>query len=131
MPWAKSKIVDNEDDKTYSFDITKADKIFDYLLEKGQIKLTGNHKITSAKELKKRRYCKYHNSSTHTTSDCKVFRELIQKATEKGRIGLEKKKGSSMGIKGHPFPHKYGCSIFSTREFQSTYLRKSQESWDC
>jgi hypothetical protein len=32
MPWAKSKIVDNEDDKTYSFDITKADKIFDYLL---------------------------------------------------------------------------------------------------
>jgi hypothetical protein len=77
MPWAKSKIVDNEDDKTYSFDITKADKIFDYLLEKGQIKLTGNHKISSAKELKKRRYCKYHNSSMHTTNDCKVFRELI------------------------------------------------------
>jgi hypothetical protein len=104
MPWAKSKIVDNEDDKTYSFDITKADKIFDYLLEKGQIKLTGNHKIPSAEKLKKRRYCKYHNSSTHTTNDCKVFRELIQKAIEKGRIGLEKKKGSSMGIEGHHFP---------------------------
>jgi beta-xylosidase len=104
MPWAKSKIVDHEEDKTYSFDITKADKIFDYLLEKGQIKLIGNHKIPSVEELKKSRYCKYQNSSTHTTNDCKVFRELIQKAIEKGRIGLEKKKGSSMGIEVHPFP---------------------------
>jgi hypothetical protein len=118
MPRAKSKIVDNEDDKTYTFDITKADKIFDYLLEKGQIKLTGNHKIPSAKELKKRRYCKYHNSSMHTTNDCKVFRELIQKAIEKGRIGLEKKKGSSMGIEGHPFPTNMVAPSFPQGNFK-------------
>jgi hypothetical protein len=118
MPWAKSKIVDNEDDKTYSIDITKADKIFDYLLEKGHIKLTCNHKIPSAEELKKRRYCKYHNSSTHTTNDCKVFRELIQKAIEKGRIGLERKKGSSMGIEGHPFPTNMVPPSFSQGNFK-------------
>jgi hypothetical protein len=118
MPWAKSKIVDNEDDKTYGFDITKANKIFYYLLEKGQIKLTGNHKIPSAEELKKRRYCKSHNSSTHTTNDYKVYRELIQKAIEKGRIGLEKKKGSSMGIEGHPFPTNMVAPSFPQGNFK-------------
>jgi hypothetical protein len=75
IPWAKAKSVD--DNKKYSFDISQADKIFDFLLEKGQIKLTGNHKIPSAEELKKKKYYKYHNSYNHSTNECKVFRELI------------------------------------------------------
>ena len=57
IPWAMNKSID-EEMKKFNFDITKADKIFDYLLEKGQIKLTGNHKIPLAEELKKRRYWK-------------------------------------------------------------------------
>jgi hypothetical protein len=44
-------------EKGAQLDITKANKIFDYLLEKGQIKLIGNHRIFSAQELKKKRYC--------------------------------------------------------------------------
>jgi hypothetical protein len=112
----------------HSFDITKADKIFDYLLEKGQIKLTGSHKIPSAEELKKRRYCKYHNSSTHTTNDCKVFRELIQKAIEKGRIGLEKKKGSSMGIEGHHFPTNMVPPSFSQGNFKVLTSKRAKEA---
>jgi len=67
-------------------------------LEKGQIKLTRNHKIPSAEGLKKKRYCKYHNSNTHNTNDCKVFRDIIQQAINKGKIGLEKAKGG-MGMK--------------------------------
>jgi hypothetical protein len=73
------------------------------LLEKGHIKLIANHKIPSAKELKKRRYCKYHGTNTHHTIDCRVFHECIQKAIEQGRIGLEKNK-KTMDIEGHPFP---------------------------
>lgn len=46
MPWAKAK--DGEENRKYAFDVNKADKIFDLLLEKGQIKLTPNHKIPSA-----------------------------------------------------------------------------------
>ena len=65
IPRAKHKSTE-EEKKEFNFDITKADKIFDYLLEKGQIKLTGNHRIPSAEEHKKMRYCKYHNSNTHT-----------------------------------------------------------------
>jgi hypothetical protein len=67
IPWAKNKSTE-EERKKFNFDITKADKIFEYLLEKGQIKVTGNHRIPSAEELKKKRYCKYHNSNTHNTN---------------------------------------------------------------
>jgi hypothetical protein len=76
IPWAKNKSTE-EEKKKFNFNITKTNKIFDYLLEKGQIKLTENHKIPSAEELKKKRYCKYHNSNTHNTNDCKVFRDII------------------------------------------------------
>jgi hypothetical protein len=42
----------------FTFDITKADRIFDLLLQEGQIKLSPNHVILSAEELKKIKYCK-------------------------------------------------------------------------
>ena len=37
----------------FSFDVTKADKIFDLLLQQGQIKLSQNHILPSAEELKR------------------------------------------------------------------------------
>jgi hypothetical protein len=39
--------------ETFSFDITKVDRIFDFLLQEGQVKLSPNHVIPSAEELKK------------------------------------------------------------------------------
>jgi len=81
-------------------------------LEKGQIKLIGNHRIPSAEELKKKSYCKYRNSNTHNTNDCKVFRDIVQQAINKRRIRLEKTKGG-MGI-GHPFPTNMVASSFPT-----------------
>ena len=45
-PWVK------ETESTYDFDIKKANKIFDLLLEKKQLKLPTNDVIPSAKELK-------------------------------------------------------------------------------
>lgn len=59
-PWVKV-MEDNND-----FDITKADKIFDLLLEKGQLQLSPNHTLPSTEELKKK-YCKFHNSVSHNT----------------------------------------------------------------
>ena len=87
------------------------DKIFDYLLEKGHIELKGNHKIPLPEELKKKRYYKYHNSTTHNTNDCKIFRDIIQQAINKGRIVVAKTKGA-MGIEGHPFPINMVASSF-------------------
>jgi hypothetical protein len=70
----------------FTFDITKADKIFDLLLQEGQIKLSPNHVIPSAEELKKILYCKWHNATSHSTNECKVFRQRLQLAIESGRI---------------------------------------------
>jgi hypothetical protein len=42
----------------FGFDITKADKIFDLLLQQGKIKLSQFHTIPSTEELKRMKYCK-------------------------------------------------------------------------
>jgi hypothetical protein len=47
----------------FIFDITKADRIFDLLLQEGQMKLSPNHGIPSAEELKKIKYYKWHNAA--------------------------------------------------------------------
>jgi hypothetical protein len=46
------------------------DKIFDELLKSGNIKI--NHIISSADELKRHAYYKWHNSFSHATNDCNV-----------------------------------------------------------
>ena len=59
--------------KVYTFDITKADTIFDQLLLAKIIRLRPGHNIPKAEELKWRIYCKYHDSSKHATNNCVVF----------------------------------------------------------
>jgi hypothetical protein len=56
----------------FTFNVAKCDKIFDELLKNGNIKLT--HTIPPIDELKRRAYCKWHNSFSHATNDCNVFR---------------------------------------------------------
>jgi hypothetical protein len=57
----------------YTSDVAKCDRIFDYLLQEKQIKLPSGHVIPSSEQLKKRAYCKWHNSYSHATNDCNVF----------------------------------------------------------
>jgi len=59
----------------FAFVITKADRIFNLLLQEGQIKLSPNHVIPSAEELKKINYCKWYNATSHSRNKCKVFRQ--------------------------------------------------------
>jgi hypothetical protein len=59
----------------FGFDITKADKIFDMLLQQGQIKLYQFHTIPSAEELRRMKCCKWHKATSHDTNDCKIFRQ--------------------------------------------------------
>jgi hypothetical protein len=88
----------------YDFDVEKADRIFDLLLEKKELRLPTNHVIPSAEELKGKKYCKFHNATTHNTSECRIFCVHIQKAIEQGKIMFELAKKLAMGIDGHPFP---------------------------
>ena len=59
--------------EAFGFDTSKVDKIFDLLLQEGQIKLSPYHTIPSAEQLKKMKYCKWHNATSHDTNECKIF----------------------------------------------------------
>ena len=57
--------------ESYDFDITKSDKLFNFLLEKGQIKLPDGHVMLPPDHLKNKKFCKFHNAASHSTNECK------------------------------------------------------------
>jgi hypothetical protein len=85
-----------QEEVTFTFNVGKCDKIFDELLKNGNIKI--NHIVPSADELKRRAYCKWHNSFSHATNDCNVFRRQIQSAINEGRL-----KFQEMQVDTEPF----------------------------
>ena len=78
-PWRKGV------EESYDFDITKSDKLFDFLLERGQIKLPDNHVMLPPDQLKNKKFCKFYNGTSHST-ECRVFRQHIQRAIQQGRL---------------------------------------------
>ena len=90
---AKTRFASEETMKTskvYTFDITKANRIFDQLLLAKIIKLHPGHNILKAKELKNKTYCKYHNLNKHATNNCVVFYDAIQSWIDKGKLKFPK-----------------------------------------
>ena len=61
-PWEKGVEV------SYDFDVTKSDKLFDFLLERGQIKLPANHVMLSPDQLKNKKFYKFRNATSHSTN---------------------------------------------------------------
>jgi hypothetical protein len=39
-------------------------------------------------ELKRRAYCKWHNTFSHATNDCNIFRRKIQSIVNDGRLAM-------------------------------------------
>ncbi|KAM1344338.1 hypothetical protein ACFX2I_008312 [Malus domestica] len=87
--------------KVYTFDITKAEAIFDQLLLAKNTKLRLGHNIPKAEELKGKTYCKYHNSTKHATNNCFIFRDDIQSWIDKGKLKFPEKR---MTVDTDPFP---------------------------
>ena len=71
-----------KEEMKFTFDVSKCDRIFDELLRLVHIKIT--HVIPPLEELKRRAYCKFHNSHSHATNDCNVFRRQVQSAMNEG-----------------------------------------------
>jgi hypothetical protein len=86
-----------QEEVKFTFNVGKCDKIFDELLKNDNIKI--NHTVPSADELKRRAYCKWHNSFSHATNDCNVFRRQIQSTINEGRL-----KFQEMQVDTEPFP---------------------------
>jgi hypothetical protein len=81
--------------------VSKVEQIFDLLLKEKQLKFPEGYKPPTTQELKGRSYCKWHNSFTHSTSDCKELRRQIQSAIEQGRLILGQ---TAMKVNTQPFP---------------------------
>ena len=76
-------------EESYDFDVTKSDKLFDFLLEKGQIKLSDNHVLLPTDQLKNKKFYKFYNTTSHSTNECRVFRQHIQRAILQGKLKFD------------------------------------------
>jgi hypothetical protein len=76
-----------QDEVKFTFNVGKCDKIFGELLKNGNVKI--DYTVRPADELKCRAYCKWHNSFSHVTNDCNVFRRQIQSAINEGRLKFQ------------------------------------------
>lgn len=85
-----------QDEMKFTFDVSKCDRIFDALLRDNMIKCS--HTIPPLDELKRRAYCKWHNSFSHATNDCNVFSRQVQSATNERRLSF-----SEMQVDKQPF----------------------------
>lgn len=72
--------------KTYTFDVSKCDEIFDLLVKDGQIIIPQGLKDPPLEKKKKRGFCKFHNFLGHKTSKCVIFRDLVHKALKDGKL---------------------------------------------
>ena len=131
VEWVKNKKpmsfpFGQKEPEKFAFDITKAGRIFDFLLHEGQIKLSLNHVITTAKELKKIKYCKWHNATSNSTNEWKVFRQRLQSAIESGRIKFDNSKTQKpIKIDQHPFPANMLDAKGKTKVLTSEAAEKS------
>jgi hypothetical protein len=85
---------------TYDFDVTKADKLFEFLVKEGRIKLPEGHSMLWLNGVKEKRYCGFHDRNSHSINNCRVFRMRIQKAIQEGHLKFDNK----MKLDGHHFP---------------------------
>ena len=70
---SKGKEMAKPNKEAYLFNILKVDKIFDCLVKDKKIKLPEGHKIPLTKEIKGKKYCKWHHFLTHTTINYTMF----------------------------------------------------------
>jgi hypothetical protein len=88
--------------KTYTFDISKCDYIFDLLVIDGQIIVPKGLKVPPIEQRKKRGYCKYHNYLGHKTYQYVLFRDLVQKTINEGRLKFGDKAKPQMKLESDP-----------------------------
>jgi hypothetical protein len=100
---------------TYDFDVTKADKLFEFLVKECRIKLPEGHSMLRLDGVKEKRYCGFHDRNSHSINDCRVFRMRIQKAIQEGHLKFDNK----MKLDGHPFPQNmvgFSVNMVTTEE---------------
>ena len=65
------------------------DKLFDFLLEKGQIKLPTNNVMLPPDQLKNKKFYKFHNATSYSTNECIIFWQHILRAIQQGKLKFD------------------------------------------
>lgn len=89
--------------RTYTFDLTKANPIFDQLLTENLVKLPIDHAIPKAKEIKNKFYFKFHNLWKHATNNCVVYLDVLQDLIEKGKLKFPESDKANQLVDTDPF----------------------------
>ncbi|KAK1644172.1 hypothetical protein QYE76_061977 [Lolium multiflorum] len=71
------------------------------MVDAGEDEGTRRPQVSYGAELNGKPYRKWHNTFTHTTNDCRVWRQQIQVAIENGRLIFNQ---YAMKVDTHPFP---------------------------
>jgi hypothetical protein len=66
------------------------------------IKLTDGHIIPSADRLARRKYCKWHDSYSHTINECNYFQRKVQSVINDGWLALGNEDKMKLDV--DPFP---------------------------
>ena len=53
-------------------------------------------------QLKNKKFCKFHNTTSHSTNECRIFRQHIQRAIEQGKLKFDTPQ--KMKVDDNPFP---------------------------
>jgi len=88
--------------KTYTFDLSKFDKIFDLLVTDDIILVPINVKLPPLEQRKKRGLCKFHGFLGHNLSRCTRFKDSVQKALDEGRLKFGDKAKQPMQVDADP-----------------------------
>jgi len=88
--------------KTYTFDVTKCDEIYDLLATDGQVVVPKDLKIPPLEQRQKRCFCKYHNYLGHKTSRCSNSKDLVQKGLNESRLKFGDKPLPQMQVDSEP-----------------------------
>lgn len=80
----------------------KCDEIFDLLVKYGQIIVPPGAKIPPLEQRKKGGFCKYHHFLDHNTSQCFLFRDLVQNAINDRRLKFKDMGKANMKIDFDP-----------------------------
>ncbi|OMO84092.1 hypothetical protein CCACVL1_11002 [Corchorus capsularis] len=115
--------------RTYSFDVSKTNEVFDFLLKSGIIKLPPEHVLPSSDDVKGREYGKYHDSWRHSTKNCTMFRNIVQEMIEKGILKFLELPKKYIRVDKNPFVapvHMVALNLLKDGQLTSKDARKKE-----
>jgi transcriptional regulator with GAF, ATPase, and Fis domain len=91
------------------------------LLQNKIIRLSEGHAIPPLGQIAKGKYCKWHDTFSHTTNECNYFCQQVQSALNDNRLTLG--EGQKMKLDTYPFPMNVNMINF---EEKRVLVRTSQ-----